>query len=104
NDVDRGHLASLFTTATTWNEVDESWPAETINRYVPSADSGTMDFFVEEVIPLESLDDLSYDALVTMYAANVSPGRCRAVEREQRFYSDRFVCDDPEKVEALCAS
>ena len=52
----------------------------------------------------ESLDDLAYDDLVALYAANVSPGRCRAVEREQRFYADRFVCDDPDKVAAACAS
>ncbi len=52
----------------------------------------------------ESLDDLAYDDLVTLYAANVSAGRCRAVEREQRFHADRFVCDDPDKVAAACAS
>ena len=52
----------------------------------------------------ESLDDLPYDALVEIYAANVSAGRCRAVEREQRFHADRLVCDDPAKVAALCAS
>lgn len=103
-DVSLGHLSALFTTATTWDEVDESWPAETIIRFVPSADSGTMDFFVDKVLALESLDDLSYDALVGMYAAHVSAGRCRAVEREQRFYADRLVCDDPDKVAALCAS
>jgi phosphate transport system permease protein len=52
----------------------------------------------------QSLSDLSYDELVALYAANVTAGRCRAVEREQRFYADSFVCDDPVKFEAACAS
>ncbi len=103
-DVDLGQLAALFTTAATWNEVDEAWPAATIQRFLPTAGSGTLDFFVEEALTLESLDDLAYDDLVGIYAAHVSRGRCRAVEREQRFYADRLVCDDPEQVAALCAS
>lgn len=103
-DVSREQVQQLFTTAVAWNEVDGAWPAETINRYIPSADSGTMDFFVEEALARESLDDLPYDSLVEIYVANVSKGRCRAVEREQRFYADRLICESPEVFAEVCAS
>ena len=35
---------------TTWDQVDPSYPAETILIYSPGADSGTFDYFVEEVM------------------------------------------------------
>lgn len=41
-------LAMLFT-ADTWNEVDPSWPNEQVLKFIPGTDSGTFDFFVEEV-------------------------------------------------------
>ncbi|MGH9178961.1 MAG: phosphate ABC transporter substrate-binding protein PstS family protein [Acidimicrobiales bacterium] len=36
--------------ATTWNQVDPSFPAEKIAIFAPGTDSGTFDFFVEEVL------------------------------------------------------
>jgi phosphate binding protein len=35
---------------TTWDQVDPSFPAETILVYSPGADSGTFDYFVEAVV------------------------------------------------------
>ena len=42
-------LALIFSTATTWADVNSAWPAEEIQRFIPGTDSGTFDFFVEEV-------------------------------------------------------
>ena len=42
-------LALIFSTAETWADVNPSWPAEPIQRFIPGTDSGTFDFFVEEV-------------------------------------------------------
>ena len=42
-------LAMAFSTAETWADIDESWPAEPIQRFIPGTDSGTFDYFVEEV-------------------------------------------------------
>ncbi|NWF68448.1 MAG: phosphate ABC transporter substrate-binding protein PstS family protein [Chloroflexi bacterium] len=47
-------LAQVFSTAETWADVDPSWPAEPIIRYIPGTDSGTFDFFVEEVFEDDS--------------------------------------------------
>ncbi|MDP3450400.1 MAG: phosphate ABC transporter substrate-binding protein PstS family protein, partial [Anaerolineaceae bacterium] len=54
-------LGLIFTTATKWSDVNPAWPAEDILRFTPGTDSGTFDFFTEEVIQkpqkLEKLDE-----------------------------------------------
>lgn len=47
-DVTVEQLAQIFT-AENWSDVDPSWPAEPIERFIPGTDSGTFDYFVEEV-------------------------------------------------------
>jgi phosphate transport system substrate-binding protein len=42
-------LAQIFGTAETWADVDASWPDEPIQRFIPGTDSGTFDYFVEEI-------------------------------------------------------
>ena len=42
-------LATIFSTAEKWSDVNADWPAEDILRYIPGTDSGTFDYFVEEV-------------------------------------------------------
>jgi phosphate transport system substrate-binding protein len=48
-DVTLEQLALIFSTAETWADVDPSWPAEPIQRFIPGTDSGTFDYFVEEI-------------------------------------------------------
>lgn len=44
-------LAKIFSTASVkWSDVDPSWPNEDILRFSPGTDSGTFDYFVEEVL------------------------------------------------------
>jgi len=42
-------LALIFSTAETWADVNPAWPAEEILRFIPGTDSGTFDYFVEEI-------------------------------------------------------
>ncbi|MDD9955294.1 MAG: substrate-binding domain-containing protein [Anaerolineaceae bacterium] len=42
-------LARLFSTADTWQDVNADWPAQPIERFIPGTDSGTFDYFAEEV-------------------------------------------------------
>lgn len=42
-------LAAIFTAATKWSDVNPDWPDQEIQRFIPGTDSGTFDFFVEEV-------------------------------------------------------
>ena len=94
----------LFTGAISWSDINLDWPAGEIHRYVPTADIGTMDFFVHSVFDEQTLEDMSYDGLVATYRASVSAGRCRAVEQEQKFYANFLVCDDSESYQEACAN
>jgi phosphate transport system substrate-binding protein len=49
DDITMEELAQIFSTATTWSDVRAEWPNEAILRYSPGTDSGTFDYFVEEV-------------------------------------------------------
>ena len=42
-------LALIFSSAESWADVRAEWPAEEIQRFIPGTDSGTFDYFVEEV-------------------------------------------------------
>ena len=103
-DLSREQLEMLFTESVNWSDVSENWPAQNINRYIPTPDSGTMDFFVRSTFDEQTLQDVPYYALVDIYSKNVTLGRCRAVEREKRFYLDQLVCDDAEAFATACAS
>lgn len=48
-DVTLEELALIFGEAETWADVRSDWPAEPIQRFIPGTDSGTFDYFVEEV-------------------------------------------------------
>lgn len=41
-------LAQVFT-AEFWSDVNAAWPDEAIQKFIPGTDSGTFDYFVEEV-------------------------------------------------------
>jgi phosphate transport system substrate-binding protein len=51
-DVSREQLAHIFgdQNIIKWSDLDPTWPAEDIQRFTPGTDSGTFDYFVEEVI------------------------------------------------------
>lgn len=49
-DLTLEQLALVFSTAVNWSDVDPSWPNEPIQRFSPGTDSGTYDYFVEEVL------------------------------------------------------
>ncbi|MFT5196127.1 MAG: phosphate transport system substrate-binding protein [Candidatus Promineifilaceae bacterium] len=73
-------LAAIFSTAETWADVNPDYPAEPILRYIPGTDSGTFDFFVEEVfdedtapILAASNTELSEDDNVLVTGVNDSP-------------------------------
>lgn len=51
SNVTLEQLAKIFSADTVkWSDVDPSWPSENILRFSPGTDSGTFDYFVEEVL------------------------------------------------------
>jgi len=50
-NVTLAELAQIFSNGTTkWSDVNPAWPNENILRFSPGTDSGTFDYFVEEVL------------------------------------------------------
>jgi phosphate transport system substrate-binding protein len=47
-DATKAELADIFTKEK-WSDVNPSWPAEAIQRFIPGTDSGTFDYFVEVI-------------------------------------------------------
>lgn len=58
-DVTLEELAAIFSAAETWADVRAEWPAEAIQRFIPGTDSGTFDYFVEEVFDKDEAPILS---------------------------------------------
>ncbi len=56
-------LALAFSSAATWADVNPDWPAVPIQRFSPGTDSGTFDYFVEEVFEKDMVPILSTDAI-----------------------------------------
>lgn len=52
-DISMEDLAKLFV-AEKWSDVNPEWPAEKILKFIPGTDSGTFDYFVEEVYDKDS--------------------------------------------------
>jgi phosphate transport system substrate-binding protein len=45
----KDELKLLFSTARKWSDVNPAWPARDILRFIPGTDSGTFDYFVEDI-------------------------------------------------------
>ncbi len=54
-------LQLIFGGAETWADVNPDWPAEPIQRFIPGTDSGTFDYFVEEVFDEDESEILGND-------------------------------------------
>ena len=52
-------LALIFSSAGKWSDVNPSWPDAAIKRFIPGTDSGTFDYFVEEVFDKDKVPILS---------------------------------------------
>ena len=60
-DVSIEELAEIFGTATYWSDVRSSWPKKEIQRFIPGTDSGTFDYFAEEVFDKDPAAMLNAD-------------------------------------------
>jgi phosphate transport system substrate-binding protein len=71
-DVTMEELALIFSDkATTWSDVNPAWPNENIQRFIPGTDSGTFDFFVEEVMYPAYNKESEVARRATLNAANL---------------------------------
>jgi phosphate transport system substrate-binding protein len=63
DNVSMEQLHVLFSTAANWSDINPDWPNEPIQRFIPGTDSGTFDYFVEEVFHEDEEPILSADNL-----------------------------------------
>lgn len=83
SDITLGQLATLFSTAETWADVNPEWPAHPIARFSPGTDSGTFDYFIEAVFdddeaPLLAAANLQLSEDDNVLAQGVIGDSCRA--------------------------
>jgi phosphate transport system permease protein len=103
DNLTQAQLQQLFTTAESWADVNPKWPAQPITRYIPDSASGTLDFFIERIFNI-TLADLSHDELVQILGQNITSGRGRTLEREQRFYQNALVFEKPALWNEVCSA
>ena len=71
-DLSMEDLAKIFSDQVqTWADVNPAWPAEPIKRYAPGTDSGTYDYFIEEVMVPAYGDDENAARAAFQKAANL---------------------------------
>ena len=58
-------LQRIFSGAETWSDVRREWPDETIDLVIPGEDSGTFDYFVDEVLNGDSSALLATDPITS---------------------------------------
>lgn len=58
SDATLEELAQIFT-ADRWSDVNSDWPDQPVQKFIPGTDSGTFDYFVEEVFDEDSEPILS---------------------------------------------
>ncbi len=80
-DVTQAQLQAIFTGAERWSEVNAAWPDAPIERFIPGADSGTLDFMAGRFAP--ALEEMTQDEMIAAIAGAVSPGVLRRLEREE---------------------
>ena len=78
-NVTQEQLQTIFLSAQTWADVDPSLPNEPITRFIPGRDSGTLDFFVDDVFGDVQLADLSNDQLILILENYLTAGRIKAL-------------------------
>lgn len=103
HNVTQAELQQIFTTAETWADINATWPPEPIRRFIPGADSGTLDFFVDAVYEME-LSALPKEDLAFMLANNITVGRGRALEWEQRFFENALLFEEPKTWNEVCSA
>jgi phosphate transport system permease protein len=82
DNVTLEQLRTIFTDAVNWSDVNPAWPAAPIERFIPGADSGTLDFFAETAFN-RTLADLTSAELIEILETNLSAGLINRYDSEQ---------------------
>jgi len=94
-------LALIFGDASTWSDINPDWPEREILRFIPGTDSGTFDYFAEEVFDkkLESL--LSADNLQLSEDDNILVQGVEASPYAVAFFGYAYYEENRDKLKIL---
>ena len=100
NNASTEELAQIFT-AEKWSDVVSTWPDEPIERFVPGTDSGTFDYFVEEIFDEDAEPILS--AGNTQYSEddNVLVRGIKSSKYAIGFFGFAYYYNDPNAIKIL---
>ena len=100
-EVTMEELAAIFSTAETWADVRGDWPAEPIQRFIPGTDSGTFDFFVEEVFEEDAEPILSASNLQLSEDDNVLVQGIAGSPYAIGFFGYAYFQENEDKLQAI---
>lgn len=83
-DVTRAELEQIFSGAERWSDVNSEWPDAPIERVIPGADSGTLDFMAGSIVS-GTPADLTPAEMTLLIQENVSKGVFRRLDSEKPF-------------------
>ncbi len=94
-------LAAAFATAETWSDIHPNWPDQPIQRFIPGTDSGTFDYFVEEVFDKDPEPILSTSHLQMSEDDNVLVQGVEGSKYAIGFFGYAFYGENQERLKVL---
>ncbi len=100
-DLSLDELAVVFSTAQTWADVRPEWPDKPIQRFTPGTDSGTFDYFVEEIFDKDPTPLLSASHLQMSEDDNVLVQGVEGSKFAIGFFGYAFYEENQERLKVL---
>jgi phosphate transport system substrate-binding protein len=100
-DLSMEELAKLFSDAVLWSDVRASFPKKEIKRYTPGTDSGTFDYFTEEVLKKKKELLLNAKNLQMSEDDNVLVKGIESSEYAVGFFGYAYYVENKGKLKAL---
>ncbi len=94
-------LAQIFSTATYWSDVRPEWPRQEIQRFIPGTDSGTFDYFNEEIFNKDATPMLSAQNLQLSEDDNMLVRGIEASEYAIGFFGYAYYVENQDSLNIL---
>ncbi|MFW5729206.1 MAG: PstS family phosphate ABC transporter substrate-binding protein [Spirochaetota bacterium] len=93
-------LAQLFT-ADRWSDVNSDWPDQPVQKFIPGTDSGTFDYFVEEVFNDDSEPLLSASSVQLSEDDNILVRGVEGSRYAVGFFGYAYYVEEADRMEVL---
>ncbi len=100
SDATLEELAQIFT-ADRWSDVNSDWPDQPVQKFIPGTDSGTFDYFVEEVYDEDSEPILSASDLQLSEDDNILVQGVEGSPYAVGFFGYAYYVEEAERMKVL---